>query len=96
MAIKHITVNDKDLTTFAKYDGTKQRADARRLLACEDDIESAEEGAGHAITAWFRGVQALNWTAPDGYEIAEVSVFCGEDQRRPSVAVSLDRTEGDA
>jgi hypothetical protein len=96
MAIKHITVNDKDLTTFEKYDGTKQRADARRLLAYEDDIKSATAGAGHAITAWFRGVQALNWTAPDGYEIAEVSVFCGEDQRTPSVSVSLDRTEGDA
>jgi len=94
MAIKHITVNDKDLTTFDKYDGTKQRADARRLLAYDEGVRSVEAGGQHDLTVWYRDCKATHRKPPAGYEIDHVSMYI--DDGSPGVAVAMSRTEADA
>lgn len=88
MNIKTLTINDKELLTFDSFDGTDNRATARRLLIEDDAVHHAGEGGGADITVWITS-QTVNWTPPDGYRIDEVSFFDGS----PSMAVSLNRCD---
>ncbi|WP_459191806.1 hypothetical protein [Halosimplex sp. J119] len=76
MSPKTLRVNGKDLSTFDEYDGTEVRAQSRRLLAYDDAVREVEEGGGPDLTVWFDSdTQAVNWEAPDGFEITRVSTF---------------------
>jgi hypothetical protein len=74
MALKTVRVNGKELTGFDKFDGTELRAQARRLLAYDDEVHSVEEGGRPDLTVCFGAdTVAINWAAPDGFEITRVT-----------------------
>jgi len=89
MAIKRLTVNDKELLTFDEYDGTDQRATARELLKTEKAVRAVDEGGRADITVWFdNDVQQTNWEPPAGYQITSVSTF-----QNGAMAVKLEATD---
>ncbi|MFT4921730.1 MAG: hypothetical protein ACI8XM_000936 [Haloarculaceae archaeon] len=95
MTVKQITVNGKSLSGFERYDGTDRRAMARRLLAYDDAVDIVEEGAGYYLSVWLCGVRELKWRPPESLDIVSVSTFCGPNSCTPSVAIGLDRVDGE-
>jgi len=82
------TVNSYAVELWGHID---TETDTRRVAAAFDrgrsEIDKIEEGIGDTTVVWLRE-QVMNFTAPDGYQITEVSLFDGGDA---AVVLEVDR-----
>ncbi|TQQ78610.1 hypothetical protein EGH24_13895 [Halonotius terrestris] len=82
------TVNSYAVELWSHID---TETDTRRVAAAFDrgrpEIDKIEEGVGDTTVVWLRE-QVMNFTAPDGYRITEVSLF---DDGTAGVVLEADR-----
>jgi len=93
--IRTTTVSGGTLTQHRGTVGTAAETTARRLLAYDDSVDRVRV-ATHKLEVYLRERDAVGWTAPDGYEISQISAFVDADEWGDNQCVIVSIREGEA
>ena len=90
MTVTEKTVNGKTLSTFGETHQGESETVARKILANDSDVTDVTAFSSGRTEVWLRGVDRMNWRAPDGWHITAVSMFGDfEENRRGAACITI-------